>query len=77
MDYVTIIIQLISNLGFPIVVCGALFYYILKQDEKMETRDKDYQDKLDKMTDALNANSTVIAEFRAFIVNEENGKLQS
>lgn len=38
----------ISNLGFPIVMCGALFWYI--------------QVKVDKMTEALNSNTLVITK---------------
>lgn len=38
----------ISTVGFPIVMCGALFWYI--------------QVKVDKMTDALNANTLVITK---------------
>lgn len=29
-----VIMQLISNMGFPIVCCGALFYYIVKKDRQ-------------------------------------------
>ena len=33
------IIQLISSLGFPIIVCGALAWYIVKRDkESLEER---------------------------------------
>ena len=33
MDY-TIITQLISSLGFPIIVCGVMAYYILVKDKQ-------------------------------------------
>lgn len=42
------IITAISTVGFPIVMCGALFWYI--------------QVKVDKMTEALNANTLVITK---------------
>jgi hypothetical protein len=38
----------ISSVGFPIVMCGALFWYI--------------QAKIDKMTEALNANTAVMTK---------------
>ena len=38
----------VGSLGFPIVMCGALFWYI--------------QVKVDKMTEALNANTIVITK---------------
>lgn len=42
------LITAISTVGFPIVMCGALFWYI--------------QVKIDKMTEALNANTLVITK---------------
>lgn len=81
MDY-TIITQLISSLGFPIIVCGVMAYYILVKDkqyielinqyqEDIATRDTRYQEKLDSMTSALNANTKVIAELSATLVAME------
>ena len=81
MDY-TIITQLISSLGFPIIVCGVMAYYILVKDkqylelinqyqEDIATRDTRYQEKLDSMTSALNANTKVIAELSATLVTME------
>mgnify|MGYP000712549815 CR=1 FL=1 len=35
---VTMVTQLIGSLGFPIVCCGALFWYLVK--EKAHTRKK-------------------------------------
>ena len=77
MDVETIV-SLISNLGFPIVVVGALFWFILylmkthkeelnqiQEAHKAETTAM--QEKMDKTTDALNANTTVIAELRTLI----------
>lgn len=77
MDVETIV-NLISNLGFPIVVVGALFWFILylmrthkeelnqiQEAHKAETTAM--QEKMDKTTDALNANTTVIAELRTLI----------
>ena len=40
------IISAISTVGFPIVMCGLLFWYI--------------QVKMDKMTDTINANTAVM-----------------
>lgn len=44
----SLLITAISTVGFPIVMCGALFWYI--------------QVKVDKMTEALNANTLVITK---------------
>ena len=81
MDY-TIITQLISSLGFPIIVCGVMAYYILVKDkqylelinqyqEDIANRDTRYQEKLDSMSIALNANTKVIAELSATLVAME------
>lgn len=81
MDY-TIITQLVSSLGFPIIVCGVMAYYILVKDkqylelinqyqEDIANRDSRYQEKLDSMTSALNANTKVIAELSATLVAME------
>lgn len=77
MDFQTVI-DLISNLGFPIVVVGCLMWFILylmkthreelsqiQEAHKAETTAM--QEKMDKTTDALNANTTVIAELRTLI----------
>ena len=42
------LITAITTVGFPIVMCGALFWYM--------------QAKIDKMTDALNANTLVMTK---------------
>lgn len=47
------IIQLISNLGFPIVCCGALFWKMNKQDEN-------HKEEIGTLTSALNNNTIVL-----------------
>lgn len=66
MDVETIV-SLISNLGFPIVVVGALFWFILYLMKTHKEEVQSMQEKIDKTTDALNANTTVIAELRTLI----------
>lgn len=50
---VSTIIQLISNLGFPIVCCGALFWKMNKQDEN-------HKEEIGTLTSALNNNTIVL-----------------
>ena len=54
------IIQIISSLGFPIVMCGALFWYMVKQCEanKEET---------EHLKDTINENTKVLAELTTLI----------
>lgn len=50
-----LIIQTVSTLGFPIVMCAALFWRQIKSDEqhKME---------MDKLSEALNNNTLAITK---------------
>lgn len=47
------IIQIVSSLGFPIVMCGALFWRQVKSDEQ-------HKEEMDKLSEALNNNTQAI-----------------
>lgn len=47
------VIQIISNVGFPIAVCLICFWYVNKLTET-------HKDEVDKLTDALNNNTLVM-----------------
>lgn len=49
------IVTLIQSVGFPIVMCGALFWYMIKQHEQ-------HKRETDKMTEALNNNTAILTE---------------
>lgn len=49
------IVTLIQTVGFPIVMCGALFWYMIKQREQ-------HKQETDKMTEALNNNTAILTE---------------
>lgn len=49
------IIQLVGSLGFPIVMCGALFWRMLKSDEQ-------HKSEMDKLSEALNNNTIAITK---------------
>lgn len=55
-------IQLVSNLGFPVVMCGALFYYMVQQDKRHTTE-------TDKLRETLEANTNVLTELCTLIKN--------
>ena len=44
------IVQIISNLGFPIAMCGALFWYINKQLELHKEETHELKQSLDNNT---------------------------
>lgn len=47
------IVQLISNVGFPIAVCCYLLWYFDKKDEQ-------HKEEIDKMSESLNNNTAAI-----------------
>lgn len=54
------IIQIVSSLGFPIVMCGALFWYMVKQREV-------HKEETDNLKDTINENTKVLAELTTLI----------
>lgn len=54
------IVTLISNLGFPIVVCIALFYYMNKQNER-------HNSETDKLSETVQQNTKVLTELCTLI----------
>ena len=57
------IVQVITNVGFPIAMCLLLFYYMTKQNEK-------FNEILGEIKEAINQNTTAIA--RLEILLDEN-----
>lgn len=57
MDTVNVVVQIIQSVGFPIVCCGALFWYMIKQRDI-------HKDETDKLTQALNNNTQAINELK-------------
>lgn len=47
------IIQIVGSLGFPIVMCGALFWRQVKSDEQ-------HKEEMAKLSEALNNNTQAI-----------------
>lgn len=58
------IIQLVGSLGFPIVMCGALFWRMLKSDEQ-------HKSEMDKLSEALNNNTIAITKISDKLDKEE------
>lgn len=49
------IVEVISQVGFPIAACAALFW-------KMHKQDKDHKEEVDKLAEALNNNTVAITK---------------
>lgn len=54
------IISLISNVGFPVAVCVALFFYMEKQNER-------HQKETDKLNETVQSNTKVLTELCTLI----------
>lgn len=54
------IMQAIGTLGFPIVACCALFYYLNKEQES-------HKEEMKAVTDALNRNTDALLELKTII----------
>lgn len=59
------IITIVSTLGFPIVMCGALFWYMIKQNEQHSTESRE-------MRDAINELKLAIIEFTDKLRGDEH-----
>lgn len=47
------IVTLVSTLGFPIVMCGALFWYMIKQNELHSTESREMRDAVNELKIAI------------------------
>lgn len=59
MDY-DVLMQFIQTLGFPIVVCCALFWYVNKQAES-------HKDEIDSLRTTIQDNTTLLHEVKELI----------
>lgn len=54
------IVSLVSNVGFPVAVCIALFFYMEKQNER-------HQNETDKLNATVQSNTKVLTELCTLI----------
>lgn len=70
------IIQIVSSLGFPIVMCGAMGYYVKystdKFDKERERTGEEHKVEMDRITEALNNNTIALTKLCERM--ESNGK---
>lgn len=64
------IVAAISTVGFPIVMCGALFWYMIKQNEMHQTENRE-------MKDAINALKIAIVQLTERITKEDENNAES
>lgn len=62
----TDIVSIISSLGFPIVMCLILVWYVKQQVENyredIKSIQKDHQEEVQRMTEAINNNTIAITK---------------
>lgn len=63
MDW-NVIIQAASTLGIPAVMCGALFWFIVRQTA-------DHKEEMNKITEALNNNTIVMNQMLEHLRGED------
>ena len=54
---INVIAQLITTIGFPIVACGALFWFINKQQES-------HREEMKSLEKSLNENTTILMQLK-------------
>lgn len=64
------IVTAISTVGFPIVMCGALFWYMIKQNEMHQAENRE-------MKDAINALKIAIVQLTERITKEDENNAKS
>lgn len=52
---VSMVTQLIGSLGFPIVCCGALFWYLVKEKDAHQEEIKELRKSVEANTTAINS----------------------
>lgn len=72
---ITAVMQAISSLGFPIVACIAIAWYFNKVNENyrndIKELTKQQQSQLDKLTEAITANTVVVTRLVDKLDKEE------
>lgn len=58
------LVQIISNLGFPIAMCGALFWYINKQTEL-------HKDEMHELKQSIDNNTLIITKLYERLTDHE------
>lgn len=52
---VTMVTQLVGSLGFPIVCCGALFWYMVKEKDAHKEEMEELRKSVEANTNAINS----------------------
>ena len=64
---IEVITQIVTSVGFPIVACGGLFWYINKVTDS-------HKEEVNAMMNSLNQNTLVLTELKELISAMSRGK---
>lgn len=73
MEMIQTLTDLIANLGFPIVCCGALFWYVTKHTDRQHTE-------LEELKKTVEQNTEILRDLKELInvvVGHYNGQNES
>ena len=74
MDY-NVIIQMITTVGFPIVMCGAMAWYVKyisdRHSQEVQQLNEQHQGEMKQVTEALNNNTLALQKLCDKIGGEE------
>lgn len=62
------VITAISTLGFPIVMCGAMFWYMIEEKDA-------HKEEMNSVTEALNNNTIIIQKLCDRLDGEKNASV--
>jgi len=62
------VITAISTLGFPIVMCGAMFWYMIKEKDA-------HKEEMDSVTKALNNNTLILQKLCDRLDGDKNDSI--
>lgn len=63
METAQMVMTAVSTVGFPIVMCAALFW-------KMDKQDKEHKEEMDKTTEAINNNTIVLQKLMQMLTDK-------
>lgn len=72
------IVTLIQSVGFPIVMCGLMAWYVKyitdKNREEMQNERESFKEDMTAITQAINNNTLVIQKLTTIMENQEKGE---
>ncbi len=65
--------QFINQYGFPVVCCGAMFWYNLKSEQRRQEENENHKEEVAELRKAIEANTLAINSLCAHLGGVSNG----